>query len=87
MALTTGWNSPDRPLCLLLPKMSKRTVLSAFLRLTRSSAWARVSDSRTDCFQSFTGDPNHSVMKSAHVEVLWPTKLFIIVSLCCESVI
>ncbi len=57
MALTTGWNSPDRPLCLLLPKMSKRTVLSAFLRLTRSSAWARVSDSRTDCFSEFHWRP------------------------------
>lgn len=46
-----------RPLCLLLPKMSKRTVLSAFLRLTRSSAWAKVSDSSADCFSEFHWRP------------------------------
>lgn len=62
MALTTGWNSPDRPLCLLSPKMSKRTVLSAFLRLTRSSAQARVSDSRTDCFLEFHWRPKPDLL-------------------------
>lgn len=49
--LSSSWNSPRQAsLCLLSPKMSKRTVLSAFLRLTRSSDSARLTDGRTDCF-------------------------------------